>query len=96
MHWVSEAAAPHTQTAARGATDGIAEFMETTFMKKWHPSLLSEGCASLPTIQCLPLARMLNTVGVSLVNYFVLDVEGGELEVCAKVCNVCTVYFLVL
>lgn len=74
---------------------GIVEFMSEDFIKKWHPriydscvppgnltSLNYSSISHLVTeVECMPLTRVLRKARVKHVNYFVLDVEGGELAV---------------
>lgn len=73
---------------------GILEFMGTPFLTKFFPKLSramtppgnisSLNIAMHPevmVVDCVSLAQVLSKAHVSHVNYFVLDVEGGELEV---------------
>ena len=60
---------------------GIAEFMSRPFLTTWHPQLLGGDLSGLPAVRCEPLAYILGTVGVQHVNFYSLDVEGGELKV---------------
>jgi len=36
---------------------------------------------TIVSVSCLPLQKVLDVAGVSHINFFVLDVEGGELDV---------------
>jgi hypothetical protein len=64
---------------------GIAEFMSDAFKQRWHPQLLGANAAAalnaMPQVDCVPLTWVLEKVGLTHVNFFVLDVEGGELQV---------------
>lgn len=71
---------------------GIYELMNPHFQRKFHRPLFDrvkkEGKLSTWTvlppgvirIQCLPLSTILRDAGVTHVNWFNLDIEGGELE----------------
>ena len=61
-----------------GATAGIYEFMPATFLKTWYDGI---DVSTLPTVRCLPLMAMLAKLGVNHIDFWSLDVEGGELEV---------------
>ena len=65
---------------------GIAEFMSTEFLTIWHSYLLpSLDFSHLPTVTCVPLAQVFHTLGVTHINLFILDTEGGELAVLQSV-----------
>jgi hypothetical protein len=59
--------------------------MSDTFKQSWHPQLLGANAAAalnaMPQVDCVPLTWVLEKVGLTHVNFFVLDVEGGELQV---------------
>jgi hypothetical protein len=64
-----------------GAVTGIYEFMSPIFLKQWHPNI---DPSKLEKIKCDSLANLLGSkelVHVRHVDFFSLDVEGGELEV---------------
>ncbi len=72
------------------AVRAIVEMMPPGFMRQWHPALAAEMAAvslddvmrGLPEVTCAPLADILAAVGdITHINFFVLDVEGAELEV---------------
>lgn len=63
---------------AGGATAGIYEFMPASFIKSWYDGV---DVTTLPTIQCLPLSSIFAKVGIDSIDFWSLDVEGGELEV---------------
>ena len=44
-------------------------------------SLNFELYSEVQVVECIPLAQVLSKAHVHHVNYFILDVEGGELEV---------------
>ena len=73
---------------------GILEFMATSFLAQFHSQLYNAGkppgnlsslnfdsYPKVRVVQCIPLSHILYKAHVNHVNYFVLDVEGGELEV---------------
>ena len=77
---------------------GILEFMETNYMKKYHTdlyyaaippgnvsSLNFEKYSHIKLVECTPLSRILKKAQITHVNYFMLDVEGGELQVLKSV-----------
>lgn len=74
---------------------GIVEFMGTTFLKDYHAKLYN-ACTppgnlsslnysafekEVKPVECIPLSQVLHKAHTNHVNYFILDVEGGELEV---------------
>jgi hypothetical protein len=58
---------------------GIWEFMSLEFKKQWWSEV--QDVRSLPSVMCTPLTPLLQLFGISHVNFWVLDVEGAELEV---------------
>ena len=75
---------------------GIVEFMGTSFLKEYHKAIynacvppgnvssLQGNFAQFPNVkpvECIPLSHVLHKAHTTHVNYFILDVEGGELEV---------------
>lgn len=72
---------------------GIYEMMNDNFRKKFHRGVYDRvkregppsGWKSLPAgmirIHCVPMSTVLKVAGVTHVNWFSLDTEGGELEV---------------
>ena len=73
---------------------GIVEFMAKPFLRQFHAQLYHAGIPpgnlsslnydlypKVKVVQCIPLSHILHKAHVNHVNYFVLDVEGGELEV---------------
>eukprot|EP01031_Cornospumella_fuschlensis_P024668 gene24668-29807_t len=81
----------------RSYASGIAEFMPESYLKAMHKQVYSAGSppgnlstvdwdavgkiVKIDLIDCLPLAAILETVNVKHVNFFILDTEGGELNV---------------
>ena len=65
------------------AVGGIVEFMSPTFMQKFHPSLAADTSLAnkLPVIPCVPVGTLFKLFGILHIDWFSLDVEGGELEV---------------
>lgn len=57
---------------------GIFEFMSSEFINKWHPEKQLED---LTEISCVPLSDIFTTYHIRHIDFFSLDVEGGELEV---------------
>ena len=71
-----------------GDVSGIIEFMSPALVKKMHPYLLrideSEWVKQYKNVRevvCVPLQHILDFVNISHINFFILDVEGGEMEV---------------
>jgi hypothetical protein len=75
---------------------GILEFMSDSFMKEYHGSVynrcvppgnissLNFAELKLPSVipvDCMPLSTILHKARVTHINFFILDVEGGELQV---------------
>ena len=71
---------------------GILEFMAKPFLKEYHNEIWKQGEGDLSNVAwdhaknvkevpCVPMAHILKAARVRHVNYFILDVEGGELEV---------------
>jgi FkbM family methyltransferase len=58
---------------------GIWEFMSVEFKKRWWSEVRDINL--LPSVMCTPLAPLLQLFDISHVNFWVLDVEGAELEV---------------
>lgn len=70
VHYIEHASVP--------AVNGIVEFMSDAFKKEWHPNI---DLAKTKPLTCLPLSEVLSHLGVTHVDFFSLDVEGGELGV---------------
>lgn len=73
---------------------GIVEFMGKAFLKEYHKEVWDKGTpegdlatvdwsrlSKIKAVPCVPLSRILKASRVHHVNYFILDVEGGELQV---------------
>ena len=56
------------------------EFMSEKFRKSWYGTtdIMPQGAEAVP---CVALGSILQTFGISHVDFFSLDVEGAELEV---------------
>lgn len=67
------------------AVGGIWELMTPTFRSTFWADLTPAKIAALPTVACMPLAPLLMLFGISHIDLWVLDVEGGELEVLQSV-----------
>ena len=63
------------------AVSGIWEFMPQFIKDKWWADVTPERLKAFPTVPCRPLPPMLRALGVNHINFWVLDVEGAELEV---------------
>jgi FkbM family methyltransferase len=59
---------------------GFIEFMSPSFIKKWHGKIYNNKTSidELPTVQCLPMKRLLQELNVKHVDIWILDVEGAE------------------
>ena len=77
---------------------GVLEFMGKAFLSKFFPklyramtppgnisSLNFDLYPEVVVVECIPLSQVLSKAHVHHVNYFILDVEGGELEVLKSV-----------
>ena len=67
----------------KSAVGGIWELMADSFKKRWHPDLYAhpEQVDTLPKVQCMPLRDIFAALKLDRVDFFSLDVEGGELSV---------------
>lgn len=78
-----------------GFTSGIVEFMTPQFIGHFHPRLYHAGrpkgslnidwnnhtiAGDCTVVQCIPLSSIFTLAGVKHVNFFILDIEGAELE----------------
>ena len=75
-----------------GDVSGIIEFMSPTFIKQMHPYLLrvnesewTKQFKNVREVPCVPLQHILNYANISKINFFLLDVEGGEMEVLSSI-----------
>lgn len=59
---------------------GFVEFMTTSFLKKWHGRIYNNRTSidELPTVQCLPVKKLLFELNVKHIDIWILDVEGAE------------------
>jgi FkbM family methyltransferase len=64
------------------AMRGIYEFMAPSFVEKWHSEL---PISAYDVISCVPLTPVLQRLAVTHIDWWVLDVEGGELAVLQSV-----------
>lgn len=77
-------------------TGGIIEFMSDSFLRDYHNGLYNScippgnissldfvhsNYTNVIKVACIPLNHILHRINVYHVNFFILDVEGGELEV---------------
>ena len=51
-----------------------------SFLKQWHGPIYNNKTKleDLPTVQCMPMRRLLRNLGVKHVDIWILDVEGAE------------------
>ena len=75
-----------------GDVSGIVEFMSPAFVKKMHPYLLrinesewTKQYKNVREVRCVPLQYILAFSNISHINFFILDVEGGEMEVLSSI-----------
>ena len=84
-------------------TSGIVEFMDQSFLKRWHPQIYEAGTphgnissvqwSKFPKVQevdCIPMHTVLHKANARHVNIFILDVE-----VCIATNNIIPVYVIV-
>jgi FkbM family methyltransferase len=81
VHWIEHVGVPEMERVHLGAIDGIAEFMSEGFRAQFWPSVDFSRLDDRPKIACRPLAPLLLQFGITHVDLWVLDVEGGELRV---------------
>eukprot|EP01036_Dinobryon_divergens_P026735 gene26735-35415_t len=73
---------------------GIVEFMGSGFLKEYHPEIYKAGVPpgnissvdwstmkKVTAVDCVPLNLLLHKAHVRHINFFILDVEGGELQI---------------
>lgn len=71
---------------ARGI-GGVIEFMDRKFVEAFHSGFLTTPknewlkYSNVQQVQCVPLSILINETGLTHINAFILDVEGGELNV---------------
>jgi len=76
VHWITRAQNLDVQ--------GIYEFMTPDFLRTWHPTVTNDNLETNPNatlLACCPLDYLLHVAHFSHINFFSLDVEGGELSV---------------
>jgi len=81
VHWVEHHDLNTEEKAHLGAINGIAEFMAPKFRDQFWPGLDLNDLSALPTITCRPLTPLLLHYGLPHIDFWVLDVEGAELQV---------------
>lgn len=55
--------------------------MPDSFRRRWHKSISKKSIDSYPTVPCRRLGAILDTYGITHVDFWTLDVEGAELSV---------------
>jgi len=73
---------------------GIIEFMSQGFLSQYHNPIYKAGIppgnissidwttiSNVREIECIPLAKIFHYFRINHINFFVLDVEGGEFEI---------------
>lgn len=81
VHWIEHSDLNDQEKAHLGAIDGIAEFMAPKFRDQFWPGLDLDDLSAYPTIPCRPLVPLLLHYGLHHIDFWVLDVEGAELQV---------------
>jgi hypothetical protein len=76
-----------------GAVTGIYEFMSPAFRAGWHKGKKVED---MPLVVCLPLTELLTFYNIRHIDFFSLDVEGGELMVLQAVDFDCITFNVVV
>ena len=67
---------------AGSPVDGIIEFMEPKFVKRFHKMYsLTQQSDYLQEVQCMRFADIAKALGLRHIDIWVLDVEGAELQV---------------
>ena len=63
--------------------DGVVEWMDAALLRQYHGELVENRSRvdELPTLWCAPISALLRQHCVSHVDWWVLDVEGAELDV---------------
>jgi len=84
-HEVHFVEAPDSTTG----TGGIWEFMSPGFRQSWHPNYVPDNSTATT---CFPLASILSALQLSHINFFSLDVEGGEYSVLQTIDFNCTTF----
>ena len=69
----------YTENSRSAAIEGVWEFMSDSYRKRWHPEVTDPS--GLPEVSCVPLNYLLHRYGIDEIDFWSLDVEGGELEV---------------
>jgi hypothetical protein len=65
----------HWMTGNANEVQGIFEFMSEKYRNTWYPH--QDGSRGIP-IKCLPLGEILKFLRIHHIDFFSLDVEGGE------------------
>ena len=94
---VSAAVCEHSTTVHYAPLEyvgGIVEFMGNDFLARYYPTIHKAGIPpgnvssinwkdfeTIVPIECIPIAVVFRRIKIPHVNFFVLDVEGGELQV---------------
>ena len=75
-----------------GDVSGVVEFMAPAFVQQMHPYLLRTNASewtkqynNVREVHCVPLQHVLDYANISHINFFILDVEGGEMEVLSSI-----------
>eukprot|EP00808_Paulinella_micropora_P016970 g62204.t1 len=63
------------------AVHGIMEFMSPQFLRLWHKHYTNRNFSGVPVVNCIPLGWILKKLNLHHINWWILDVEGGELQV---------------
>lgn len=66
-------------TNDKGAeVQGFVEFMTPLFLKKFHNKIYKKTIPleALPTVQCVPINKILRELNVKHIDIWILDIEG--------------------
>jgi len=74
LHYAADGAV----AGGKHAVDGLWELMSENHKRAYFAGA---EVSTMPTVACRPISALLNMFGIAHVDVWVLDVEGGELEV---------------
>lgn len=76
----------HYTTTGNMCCRGIVEFMPPKALAEHHSQIASGEVRleDISTLHCVPLRHILRQVGITHINWWILDVEGAEAEVLAS------------
>lgn len=68
----------HYVPSDASAVGGIVEFMAESFKKQW---MNDDRLSTATEVKCVPLSHIVKMLGFKQIDFWSLDVEGGELAV---------------